>query len=160
MWECWNARNRFIFKDPDHNLSSLGKKAIDFVHSYRYTFDSKSSPQPTAHKSTWSPPTPGCLKINLIVLRNDVLLDGAKHGFSSSAPIIEEAWSCLHALKSFFVFGARHMIVEGDCLPLINMLKTHQIHDMYVGFLVRDIVSFTKNFDFVSWSFVKRGVIG
>ncbi|KAJ8434123.1 hypothetical protein Cgig2_024241 [Carnegiea gigantea] len=64
MWECWNARNRFIFKNPDHNLSSLGKGVIDFVHSYRHTLDSESSPQPTTHKSTWSPPTPGYLKLN------------------------------------------------------------------------------------------------
>ena len=89
-----------------------------------------------------------------------MLLAGAKNGFGSLAPIIEEAWSCLHTLKSSFVFGARHMIIEGDCLPLINMLKTHQIHGTYVGFLVRDIISFTENFDFVSWSFVKRWVIG
>ena len=64
MRECWNARNDFIFKNSDHKLSSLGKRVIDFVHSYRHTLDSESSPQPMAHKSTWSPLTPGYLKLN------------------------------------------------------------------------------------------------
>ncbi|KAJ8436631.1 hypothetical protein Cgig2_029877 [Carnegiea gigantea] len=31
MWECWNARNRFIFSTPDRNLATLGKRALDFL---------------------------------------------------------------------------------------------------------------------------------
>jgi len=36
------------------------------------------------------------------------------------------------------------------------MLKSRQIHDTFVVFLVGDILSFIENFDFVGWSFVKR----
>jgi len=37
MCECWNARNRFIFNNPNCDWNSSGKKAFDFVHSYRAT---------------------------------------------------------------------------------------------------------------------------
>ena len=37
------------------------------------------------------------------------------------------------------------------------MLKSRHIHDTSIGFSVQDILSFSENFDFVSWSFVKKG---
>ncbi|KAJ8444310.1 hypothetical protein Cgig2_019868 [Carnegiea gigantea] len=94
------------------------------------------------------------------VLRNhdgDVVPLGAKHGAHSAGPIIEEARSCLFAIKSAFAFGARSVIVEGDCLPLITILKSHQVYDDAVSLFARDILSFSARFDFVCWSFVKRG---
>jgi len=54
----------------------------------------------------------------------DIVLAGAKHGHMTSGPLIEEAKSCLHAMKKAFEFGARSLVVEGDCHPLINMLKS------------------------------------
>jgi len=34
IWECWNARKRFIFQKPDHNLGILGARVENFVKSY------------------------------------------------------------------------------------------------------------------------------
>ena len=34
IWECWNARNRFIFQKPDHNLAVLGQRATSFTKQY------------------------------------------------------------------------------------------------------------------------------
>ena len=56
-----------------------------------------------------------------------------------------------------FEFGARNVVTQGDWLPLINILKSHQIHDTLAAFSVRDIISLIANFDFISWSLVKRG---
>jgi len=85
-----------------------------------------------------------------------VLLAGAKYSSDAAEPIIEEAKSCLHALKCAFQFGARNIIVEGDCVPLINMLKSSQIPDTTISFFIRDILSFIVNFDLISSSFVKK----
>jgi len=52
MWECWNARNRFIFSSPDRNLATLGKCALDFVRSYH--LHQETTPPPT-----WLTPLPG-----------------------------------------------------------------------------------------------------
>ena len=70
--------------------------------------------------------------------------------------MVEEARSCSYAVKSAFEFSAHTIILEGDCLFLIHRLKSSQVHDTFVGFYVRDILSFVKKFEFVSWSFVKR----
>ena len=34
LWECWNARNRFIFGKPDNRLDVLGDRAMAFVRSF------------------------------------------------------------------------------------------------------------------------------
>ncbi|KAJ8451710.1 LOW QUALITY PROTEIN: hypothetical protein Cgig2_018344 [Carnegiea gigantea] len=148
MWEYWKTRNRFIFW-PERSLRGLGNKAIDFVASYRRAKEETSSPLVVKHQDMWQPPMSGFLKLNFdgasidnvftgwdFVLRNhsgDVLLAGAKHNIDVAEPIIEEAKSCPHALKYAFQFGASNIIVEGDCLPLINMLKSSQISNTTVA---------------------------
>jgi len=71
--------------------------------------------------------------------------------------VLAKAKSYLHAMKNAFEFGAHSLIVEVDCLTLINMLKSRQIHDTSIGLFIQDILSFADNFEFVSWSFIKRG---
>jgi len=65
MWECWNTRNRFIFKNTERKCNSLGKKAIDFVHSYRTSqaIETETSRQPVLYNATWSPPMSCTLKL-------------------------------------------------------------------------------------------------
>lgn len=73
-----------------------------------------------------------------------MILAGAKHGHGPANTMIEEARSCLYAVQSVFEYGARIIIIEGDCISLINMLKSSQIYDTAVGFYVRDILSLVK----------------
>ena len=35
LWECWNARNRFVFGKLDNRLDVLGDRAVAFVRSFR-----------------------------------------------------------------------------------------------------------------------------
>ena len=84
-------------------------------------------------------------------------LAGAKHGHGPSNTKVEELKSCLYAVKAAFEFGARIMVIEKYYLSLVHMLRSDHIHDTPIRLYVRDILSFVKRFDFVSWSFVKRG---
>jgi len=86
----------------------------------------------------------------------NVIPAGSKlsHGFSGAN--VEEARACLHGLRSAHAHGCRHIIIESDCLQLIQMLKSKSIYDSLVGLFVQDIISFVVNFDFFSWSFVKK----
>ncbi|KAJ8450340.1 hypothetical protein Cgig2_004797 [Carnegiea gigantea] len=153
IWECWNTCNRFTFGKPDRSLRGIGKRAIDFVASYHRVKEEVSSLLLVKHQDKWKPPISGFLKNH----DGDVFLAGPKYGRDAAEPFIEEAKACLHALRCVFQFGARNIIVEGDCLPLINMLKSNQVPDTAAGFFIRDILSFIPNFDLISWSFVKRG---
>jgi len=113
------------------------------------------------HSAAWHPRTADTFKLNFdgasasstfwgwgFVLRDhngDVVLAGAKHGHVTSCPLIEEAKSCLYAMKNAFEFGACRLVVEGDCLSLITMLQSRLIHDTSTGFFVEDILFFLKN---------------
>jgi len=35
LWECWNARNRFIFGSQERDAAQLSKRTATFVMSYR-----------------------------------------------------------------------------------------------------------------------------
>lgn len=81
------------------------------------------------------------------VLQNqdgDVILARAKHGHGPASAIVAEARSCLFALQFALEYGVRTIIIEGDCLPMINMLKSRQIAGTSMGFYVHDILSFVE----------------
>ena len=138
MWECWDARNRFIFKFPDRDLQTLGRRAIAFVQSYRDHAASGDVSGPTPHPSTWSPPGSGFMKLNFdagfisdistgwgFVLRDhdgNIILAGSKLSQSFGGATVEEARACLYGLRSAHAHGCRNIIIESDCLQLIQML--------------------------------------
>ncbi|KAJ8421550.1 hypothetical protein Cgig2_017397 [Carnegiea gigantea] len=69
-WQIWNARNRFIFKRPDDNLSRLSRRAIEFVVGYREAKD-KAEGRRVQQRTIWRPPLASVLKLNF---------DGGKMG--------------------------------------------------------------------------------
>ncbi|KAJ8436518.1 hypothetical protein Cgig2_003216 [Carnegiea gigantea] len=166
MWECWNARNIFIFKNSDKNLHVLGKKAIEFVHSFRAHHEPICFIDSSSHPTAWSPPIAGCLKLNFdrglvgdsfwgwgFVLRTQdghVLLADAKHGRNPATATTEEARSCLYSLCYAYEFGARNIIVEGHNLSLIYMLQAKSTYDNTVGLFICSILSFIEKFAFFS----------
>ncbi|KAJ8452986.1 hypothetical protein Cgig2_014749 [Carnegiea gigantea] len=173
MWECWNARNRFIFGTPESNLSILGKRALSFVRSYRLHHEATALTHGTVHPFAWTPPPPGYVKLNFdgdiisetiarwgFVIRDhndNILLAGTKHQPGHADASIEEARACLHGLTCAHNHGVRNIIIEGDCLHLIELLKAKSTPDNFLGFLVKDITFFLTRFDLYAWSFVKRG---
>ena len=62
-WECWNARNRFIFKRPNHNLGTLTGKAANFVESYCH-LKKQEDGRAISHEKHRRTPTTGPLKLN------------------------------------------------------------------------------------------------
>lgn len=101
LWECWNARNRFIFKTLDENLSMLSTRAISFVRNYR-TMRAREGIQHEPLPAIWKPPVSGILKLNFdggkigehdwgwgFVIHNqdgDIVLAGSKQGVGFAGP--------------------------------------------------------------------------
>ncbi|KAJ8433977.1 hypothetical protein Cgig2_024682 [Carnegiea gigantea] len=77
------------------------------------------------------------------------------HGFTES--LVEEALACLLGMRRTLEAGFDSIMVEGDCLSLILSLGKNKVHDSFVGFTLKDILSLVSSFDFCSWPFVKRG---
>jgi len=86
----------------------------------------------------------------------NIILAGSKLSQGFGGATVEEARACLYGLRNAHAHGCRNIIIESDCLQLIQMLKSKSIYDSLVGLFIQDIISFVANFDFFSWSFVKR----
>ncbi|KAL2903407.1 DNA-directed RNA polymerase subunit alpha [Bienertia sinuspersici] len=56
------------------------------------------------------------------------------------------AWEC----------GYRRLIIESDCLPLIQKLKKSKTQNSALGLVLEDISYLVSLFGFCSFSFVKR----
>ncbi|KAJ8452717.1 hypothetical protein Cgig2_005053 [Carnegiea gigantea] len=82
----------------------------------------------------------------------NILLAGVKHTRGATATIIEEARPCLYALKCTYDHGFRSIIIEGDNLQLIQMLKSRSPTDSLISFFLKYVFTFLANFDFYSLS--------
>jgi len=47
--------------------------------------------------------------------------------------------------------------VQGDYINVIQKLQNKDIHDTFVGLLIRDILLVTESFQFYFWFDIKRG---
>ncbi|KAJ8420194.1 hypothetical protein Cgig2_023774 [Carnegiea gigantea] len=63
LWECWNARNCFIFQTPSKSLAILGARAISFVRGYRASHACETEGK-VASPALWKPPESGWFKLN------------------------------------------------------------------------------------------------
>jgi len=70
---------------------------------------------------------------------------------------LKEAGACLFAMKKALAHGFRIIVMEGDCLTLIFKLQRKDSPNNMLGLFISDILSSSALFEFVSWSFVKRG---
>ncbi|KAJ8449837.1 hypothetical protein Cgig2_001493 [Carnegiea gigantea] len=129
---------------------------------------SKEAIPTTPLRMAWKPPMPGTIKLNFdggcvgedacgweFVIRDDngdILLAGSKQGAGFGGALVEEARASLFGLRCTRDTGVRNILMEGDCLMLIQMLQINR-------FKIPDILAFALSFDFFSRSFVKREVI-
>jgi len=149
-WECWNARNRFIFPKPDRNPSKLVKKAVTFVRSY---WDMKTRVQGAGsnHPLRWGSLPSGLQKINsdggmvgeegwaggswIIIRDNDgnICMTGVLQGANFAGATIEEAQACLMSLQTARERNLLRVVVEGDCLPRVQKPQNKAIVYSSVG---------------------------
>ena len=103
------------------------------------------------HEAHWKPPVTRVLKLNLeggrvgeagwgwgFIIRDhpgDVVLVGVKQGSHFAGAIIEEACACLFGVRIAHDCGHLDLIVEGDCLPLINKLSIRVPEETTLGLL-------------------------
>ena len=127
MYEHWNARNRFIFRSPNSDLETLGKRAITFVRHYREHLFSDEDSKLATLANLWTPPSSGYMKLNFdgdslggthagwgFVLRDqdgNIMLAGSKHACSFGGATMEEVRVCLYALKCAHTYRCRHIFI-------------------------------------------------
>lgn len=67
-----------------------------------------------------------------------------------------EARASLGGLRLASRLDVRRLIVESDCLHVINALKLKETGSSDFHLIIDNILVYISDFDVVSWSFIKR----
>ena len=86
----------------------------------------------------------------------DVVMAGVQQGLGFAGPEIEEAKAWIFGLKRATTAGINNLVIEGDCLALIQKLRAKQVPNNALGFFIQEILSLVSSCAFFVWSFVKR----
>ncbi|KAJ8441607.1 LOW QUALITY PROTEIN: hypothetical protein Cgig2_023760 [Carnegiea gigantea] len=91
----------------------------------------------TASK-TLEPDALGDFSADFVLRDHDgnVMLAGSKHTHGFGGATVEEVTACPHGLKCAHAHGCRNIIIEGNCLQLIQVLRSKSIHDSLVALCV------------------------
>jgi len=87
----------------------------------------------------------------------DVVMASVDQKLGFQGAELEEAGACLFAMKKALAHGFRKIVMEGDCFTLISKVQRKESPDAMLGFFISDIPRLSVLFEFVSWSFVRRG---
>ena len=85
------------------------------------------------------------------------MMAGVEQGRGFTKPMVEELLTCLLGMRCALEAGFDNIVLEGDCLPLIQLLGKTKVQDSFVGFIIKDILSLVGSFSFCSWSSVTSG---
>lgn len=170
-WAIWTARNRWLFEgeacDPGSTMA--------YVHSLMSELEREVDSSPMLRvggEGRWQPPDEGWVKLNVdggcveglgacvgAVIRGEegiAKLAAAWKVEDRWEPIIAEAKAVLLGMQVAIEFGYRKVIVESDCLHLINAISSHERGGNSLHLIIDDIVHASNLFESVSWSFVRR----
>ncbi|XP_021721670.1 uncharacterized protein LOC110689242 [Chenopodium quinoa] len=123
-------------------------------------------------KGKWKPPDGSFVKLNVdggvveglgssagAVMRNfvgEALLAGAWCMEERWQPAVSEAMTLLVGLRVAVENGFRRIIVESDCIGLVNALQTRERSSSNVHLIYDDIYHVCNSLESVGWSFVHR----
>ena len=63
LLQTWILRNIFIFSSPNHSLSRLANRAIEYIRGYRVA-KLETAHHTHAQQVKWNPPDQGYFKLN------------------------------------------------------------------------------------------------
>ena len=102
--------------------------------------------------ATWSPPAPGFVKYCNVdasifhhaesigsgfIIRND-RGEVDKRAYGLKDPFVAEALGCREALSWLKNAGLQRVVVESDCLLLVQAVNSHEENSSYAGLIVED----------------------
>jgi len=71
-----------------------------------------------------------------VILTGDVVMAGVQQGLGFAGPELEEARACIFGLKRATTAGINRLVIERDCLALIQKLKAKQVPNNALGFFI------------------------
>ncbi|KAJ8452940.1 hypothetical protein Cgig2_014703 [Carnegiea gigantea] len=131
------------------------KQATSFVRSYRASLKHDQTIGDLT-PSLWQLPASRMYKLNFdggcvgergwgwgFVIHNsngDIVMAGVQQGTGFAGLEVEEARACIFGLKKATAAGLINLVIEGDCLSLIQKLKNKQVPNNVLGFFIQEVL--------------------
>ncbi|XP_074265059.1 uncharacterized protein LOC141587475 [Silene latifolia] len=176
LWAIWNERNK-VFHGGEEGCP---KTILDGALRYHKTYSEsaggmmvrRKAGNGETHSTTWIAPPEGWWKINVdaatfdeqgcgmgVVIRDhngEVGRAAVKQVRTQWSVEIIEAKAALLGVNMAIQMGVTKVIIESDCLQLVNALKKNEVQSNYFGNVVSEVLSLLNSFISFSFSFVKR----
>lgn len=172
-WKAWELRNNEIHASPMGASMDIVNWSQTFLQLFQDAQVDSEVCRAATYETNWSPPPADFIKLNVdaafppsaeyyrvgVVARDSFrrcVWWGSKEIFERPNPVDGEARVILFALEV-----ARHklwpqIIVEGDCLQIINILSAGSRSYASFGALLDSCFAFVHFFRSISFKFVKR----
>ncbi|KAL2903531.1 Formate--tetrahydrofolate ligase 2, partial [Bienertia sinuspersici] len=171
LWAVWGARDKAIYDKGSMLPNRIVENAISFVYSFQDNMVKDSvSKQESGRR--WKPPNAGVWKLNSdagttegggvgcgFSIRDgewDIVAVGIKHWVGHMNLEVHEAHAVLFSVRVAWEAGYRRLVVESDCLGLVQQHRGAKATKSTLGMYVEEILQWVKYFEFISWSYVSR----
>ncbi|KAL3820633.1 hypothetical protein ACJIZ3_006538 [Penstemon smallii] len=161
-WWIWFSRNKFIWKASDIQPLTLCAFAGNFFTRFQQSVLRNSSPKPNRALGSWSSPPNGYIKVNMDAACNNDGVIGIGliardcvgdcvgwRGITINLPLspeASEAMAALRAVEFSLEKGWRNLIIEGDCLSVIQGISDLKLSAGVLGSIFEDIIVLAKDF--------------
>ena len=155
-WFFWNQRNSIIHGGVLQAPNLLNKRAEDFLTEFYQAQVHLGTTTTTENENNWQPPLVSKFKLNFdvavftdlecsgmgVIIRNEKgKVMGAK---SAKGPRVMdslevEALACRDAIEFAVDIGLSDIVIEGDCLQVINAIKACKVNLSWLGHVIEDI---------------------
>ncbi|XP_012853800.1 PREDICTED: uncharacterized protein LOC105973324 [Erythranthe guttata] len=173
MWKGWETRNKVVHGETGLKSERMVDWSRDYLHAFCQALLPSATRIEATHQSQWKAPPIGSIKINC-----DVGFPSGKNFYTVAAvardsegnclrwgirslegrPRVEdgEAFVVLHALRMAQLQGWSSIIIEGDCLEVINTFKDGILTLNSFGSFVEEGLIIARLFSHCVFQFVKR----
>ncbi|KAL5758729.1 hypothetical protein ACOSP7_021340 [Xanthoceras sorbifolium] len=175
VWLLWTRRNLFVHESVCLSTDSVWSKAVAYVQDFDVACAQKAPPSVSSGSGLqcWVPPPPDVFKLNVdaafdklnskiglgMVVRNaggDVVLAAALSFKGGTSVVVGEAQAVLEGILLAGNRGFRPLLVESDCLNVVNLCNSNITVLCEIGNVVTDIKLALGWFEVLSIGFVPR----
>ena len=156
VWEIWNHRNKVLSENEKWSPEALVEWTGGFLDDYREANKARTRKGCKDSVSSWPPPSPGVCAISVdaavdytssrygtgcvirdhrgVVVASEISVN--QRGFS---PPLAEAAAIIRGLSLAKELEIWRVVVQSDCLQVVNAIKSKDTPSTELGILLEDI---------------------
>jgi ribonuclease HI len=172
-WLIWHVRNKKRLQQSGGTLEGINQRAHERVDEFTTPLDSGPIPADPKTFTSWSPPSPGCLKVNYdgavfsetnkgeigVIIRDErglpMISLSQKIPFPGSS-VLMEVLALRRALFLALEMGFHSVVMEGDSEVVVKAVSKRDNSLSTYGHLVADVQSLAAQMDVCIFSHTRR----